>query len=117
MAQPNWQKLDPNCLPEESGVYAFLWRKQWLYVGRAANLKQSLEIDPWPFKIAKSLDDAELLWMPADNCNQMASLLQRTVRAKWQSIAEEQYANVLYCALPEPEQHNQPMMARSLTHA
>ncbi len=119
MTQPTWQKLDPNNLPSACGVYAFLWRKQWLYLGRSVNLKQTLEGEPWPFKIAKSLDDAELLWMAVEDHGRMESKLKRVVRVKWQGVNNDiQQASQLHCELPsqipfEPR----PMLARSLAHA
>lgn len=118
MTQPNWQKLDPDNLPEASGVYAFLWRKQWLYLGRSVNLKQTLSSDPWPFKIAKSLDDAELLWIEAEDHGRMESKLKRLVRVKWQGVTENaQASSQLRCELPEHSRFEPtPMLARSLTH-
>lgn len=118
MNRIQWQKLDPQNIPELPGVYAFLWRRQWLYVGKAPNLRESLLTESWPYRIAQSLDEAELLWMPTEYQNDMEAKLRRMLRMKWRDLGETTvYSDYPCCDLPVlGYQEERRMLARSLTH-
>ncbi len=36
----DWLPIDLNNIPTESGVYAFIKEDEWLYIGKAENLKR-----------------------------------------------------------------------------
>lgn len=111
-----WQKLDLQTLPEDAGIYAFLWRQQWLYIGKSPNLKQAFSIPSWPYAIASSLGEAEILWMPTQYCNDVEAKLRRLLKLKWRDI-EETPAEGLYpqCFLPTQLEEAEPYVARSLS--
>lgn len=88
MNHAQWQKLDPDQLPESAAIYAVLWRRKWLHLGSADNLKRTLESRPWPYRIALSLSDAELLWMKAADPRRQEAKLKRMLRCKWQCLDE-----------------------------
>lgn len=88
MNQSQWQKLDPNQLPESAAIYAVLWRRKWLHLGSADNLKQTLSSQPWPYRIALSLSDAELLWMKSADPRRQEAKLKRMLRCQWQCLGE-----------------------------
>ncbi len=90
MNHSQWQKLDPDQLPESAAIYAVLWRRKWLHLGSADNLKRTLETNPWPYRIALSLGDAELLWMSAADPRRQEAKLKRMLRCKWQCLDEGQ---------------------------
>ena len=90
MQQSQWQKLDPHQLPESAAIYAVLWRRTWLHLGSAANLKRALADNPWPYRIALSLSDAELLWMKATDPHRQEAKLKRMLRCQWQCLDEGQ---------------------------
>lgn len=122
-----WQKLDPDQLPESPGIYAILWRRQWLYLSQSANLKRSLEAQPWPYRIGRSLSDAELLWMQTEDHRRQEGKLRRMLRCKWQGLDDAiapglgpnaDSTDYPHCLLPDPRSTVQviPMVARPLTH-
>ncbi len=88
MNQSQWQKLDPAQLPESAAIYAVLWRRKWLHLGSSDNLKQTLSGQPWPYRIALSLSDAELLWMKTDDPRRQEAKLKRMLRCQWQCLGE-----------------------------
>ncbi len=90
MNHSQWQKLDPDQLPESAAIYAVLWRRKWLHLGSADNLKRTLETSPWPYRIALSLSDAELLWMQAVDPRRQEAKLKRMLRCQWQCLSEGQ---------------------------
>lgn len=96
MNHSQWQKLDPEQLPESAAIYAVLWRRKWLHLGSADNLKRTLNARPWPYRIALSLSDAELLWMKADDPRRQEAKLKRMLRCQWQCLGEGQ-------AIPEEQ--------------
>jgi len=121
MNHSQWQKLDPNQLPESAALYAVLWRRKWLYLGSADNLKQTLSAYPWPYRIALSLTDAELLWMKADDPHRQEAKFKRMLRCKWQCWGEGQAAAAATEAYPHcswPAAHSLmptiPMVAKPL---
>lgn len=90
MNHSQWQKLDPDQLPESAAIYAVLWRRKWLHLGSADNLKRTLDARPWPYRIALSLSDAELLWMKASDPRRQEAKLKRMLRCQWQCLNEGQ---------------------------
>ena len=90
MNHSQWQKLDPDQLPESAAIYAVLWRRKWLHLGSSDNLKLTLSSRPWPYRIALSLSDAELLWMQAADPRRQEAKLKRMLRCQWQCLGEGQ---------------------------
>lgn len=132
MKYSQWQKLDPDQLPESAAIYAVLWRRKWLHLSSTDNLKRTLSTYPWPYRIALSLSDAELLWMKADDPHRQEAKLKRLLRCQWQCLEEGQSpakkqssqrksrAKEAYpcCHWPAAQRTpTTPMVARPLAHA
>ncbi len=122
MNQTQWRELDPKNLPDSPGLYAFLWRQQWLYLGTAESLKKELKREPWPYKIAKSLDEAKLLWIPTEDYRRVAMQMERVLRLKWKDAMPAELPKrkrPLKCRLLKKKKAvpQERMLARSLTYS
>ncbi|NJN32805.1 MAG: hypothetical protein HC824_22140 [Synechococcales cyanobacterium RM1_1_8] len=122
MNDNQWRELDPENLPDNPGLYAFLWRQQWLYLGTAESLKKELKREPWPYKIAKSLDEARLLWIPTEDYHRMAMQMERVLRLQWKDAMPMEMPKRKRppkCRLVKSKKAAPPqrMLARSLTYS
>jgi hypothetical protein len=122
MNHNQWLELDPNNLPDSPGIYAFLWRQQWLYLGTAESLKKDLKREPWPYKIAKSLDEAKLLWIPTEDYQRVSMKLERVLRLQWKDAMPTELPKRKRppkCRWVKPAKviPQQRMLARSLTYS
>jgi hypothetical protein len=129
MNHSQWQKLDPDQLPETPAIYAILWRRKWLHLSGADNLKLALEARPWPYRIGLSLSDSELLWMATDDPRRLEAKLKRMLRCQWQCTTDGQVSpsadddrsgpGYLSCDWPAVKRLNRaiPMVARPLANA
>lgn len=81
-----WQRLDLGQLPEDSGVYGFRLGDQWLYIGKAKNIRKRL-LDPRhrAFQIASEMEGVELVYQswPQSHISRVESRYLKQLEPLW----------------------------------
>jgi hypothetical protein len=79
----DWQVLDLNDIPPESGVYGFKFGDRWLYIGQSGNLKQRLNKQHIPLQIALEMGGIALFYCLTDLPRNLEKRLIRELQPEW----------------------------------